>query len=103
VLCAATGFAGAWLARWQGLRTLASAQSALAEGRFPADEVADGGLLLAGGVVLLTPGLVTDALGFALLVPWTRRVLRRALRRWWDKQKGVVDVHVAPPGEGSAR
>ena len=87
VLCASTGFLGAWLARWQGWRTWMAAQAALAEGRFPGEQVLDGALLLVGGVVLLTPGLMTDALGFTLLVPPGRAVIKSALRRWWERQQ----------------
>ena len=91
-LCAATGFAGAWLARSQGLKTALAAQQALAEGSFPSRQLFDGACLLAGGVVLLTPGLVTDALGFALLLPPTRAALRTALQRWWRRRQGIIDV-----------
>jgi UPF0716 protein FxsA len=88
VLCAATGFLGAWLARWQGWRTWMAAQAALGEGRFPAEQVMDGALLLVGGVVLLTPGLVTDALGFTLLLPPGRALIKSGLRRWWERRNG---------------
>jgi UPF0716 protein FxsA len=106
LLCAATGFGGAWLARWQGLATVASAQRALAAGRFPATEAVHGALLLVGGVVLLTPGLVTDALGLLLLLPPVRRALIARARRWWDAQRGIVDGScevVDPPRAGQAR
>ena len=104
VLCAGTGFLGAWLARWQGWRTWMTAQAALAEGRFPGEQVLDGALLLVGGVVLLTPGLVTDALGFTLLLPPGRSLIKAGLRRWWNRQNksgprptrpaGVVEAEV---------
>ena len=92
ILCAGTGFLGAWLARAQGVETLLKAQRALEEGRFPGDEILDGAFLLAGGVVLLTPGLVTDMIGFALLLPPTRRLLKLFLSRWWQRQQGVIDI-----------
>ena len=99
LICASTGFLGAWLARAQGLRTLLDAQQAMAEGRFPAEQVLDGAFLLAGGVVLLTPGLITDALGFTLLLPPGRALLKGALRRWWSRQTGVVS---APAGAAAS-
>lgn len=95
--CAATGFVGAWLARWQGVRTALAAQEALAAGSFPGRELLDGAFILAGGVVLLTPGLLTDAVGLALLVPPTRRALQRALRRWWDARQGIVEGELVDP------
>ena len=92
LLCAATGFLGAWLARWQGWRTWSAAQQALAAGRFPAEQVMDGALLLVGGVVLLTPGLVTDALGFTLLLPPGRALIKAGLQRWWQRQNAMPDA-----------
>jgi len=91
-VCAATGFIGAWLARSQGLATLLQAQEALAAGRFPGDQLLDGACLLVGGVVLLTPGLLTDAVGFVLLLPPSRAVVKRVLRAWWSRRHGVIDV-----------
>ena len=89
-VCALTGLVGATLARWQGLRTIVQARAAMEQGRFPADEILDGVLLLCGGAVLLTPGLITDAAGFALLLPPTRGVLKRFGRRWWLRSQGIV-------------
>ncbi|MEM7245963.1 MAG: FxsA family protein [Acidobacteriota bacterium] len=101
VLCASTGFLGAWLARWQGFRTIARAQQAMGEGRFPKDEVLDGALLLVGGVVLLTPGLFTDAVGFSLLVPPTRSVIKTGLEAAWKRaQREPRDPDII---DGSAR
>lgn len=100
VLCASTGFLGAWLAREQGLRTLLDAQRAMAEGRFPGEQVLDGALLLVGGVVLLTPGLLTDALGFTLLLPPGRSLVKAGLRRWWRRQQQAPFAPGAPRGRG---
>ena len=71
-----TGFLGAWLARREGLRTLAQVQRETAAGRLPAESLLDGLLILIAGAVLLTPGLLTDLAGFALLTPAVRRTLR---------------------------
>jgi len=69
---------GGYLLRQQGLAALFKAQGALASGRMPLDAMIDGaGLTLAAGL-LVTPGLITDAMGFALLVP----TLRRWVLRW---------------------
>jgi UPF0716 protein FxsA len=80
-LIVATGFAGAWLAKAEGLRVLRDWQRALAEARLPDDGVLFGLLVLVGGVLLVTPGLLTDAVGLLLLFPPTRRVAAKALRR----------------------
>lgn len=80
-LVLATGVLGASLARWQGLATLRRVQAEMAEGRVPAGALVDGLLILLAGAVLLTPGLLTDAVGFLLLIPPSRAAVRRALTR----------------------
>ncbi|MBI4827668.1 MAG: FxsA family protein [Nitrospinae bacterium] len=67
--------AGALLARGQGLRVIREFQRSLSQGRLPADPMLDGLLVVAGGALLLTPGLLTDAVGFSLVFPPTRA--------WW--------------------
>jgi UPF0716 family protein affecting phage T7 exclusion len=59
----------------------------LAAGRIPAGELVDGLLILIGGIVLLTPGLLTDLFGFALLIPWMRVIFKGWLQR---KFSGMV-------------
>jgi len=66
---------GAALARHQGLATLQRLQATMARGEAPAIEMVEGVLLLVGALLLLTPGFFTDALGFACLLPPTRRLL----------------------------
>ncbi len=92
LLCIATAVTGSAIARWQGAVVLRRAQEAVQRGEVPAAEVLDGVLLIVGGVLLLTPGFITDAAGFTLLLPPTRGVLTRALRRWWSRQRGIIDV-----------
>ena len=76
-----TGTAGAFLARNQGLRAWQRLQHELAAGRFPAEEIFDGVLVLGGGLLLLTPGLITDLIGFAALIPGTRALIKARLQR----------------------
>lgn len=73
-----TAIAGTSLMRLQGMQTLARLQSSLAEGRNPADPMAQGAMILVAGVLLLTPGFFTDAVGLALLLP----PVRVALIKW---------------------
>jgi UPF0716 protein FxsA len=72
---------GAWLAKREGLSVLTRLRRQLDDGRVPANELIDGGLVLAGGLLLLTPGFVTDVAGILLLLPPTRAALRHALKR----------------------
>lgn len=74
-----TGALGAWLARSQGLRAFQAVQTELNSGRMPTTSLLDGLMILIAGAVLLTPGLFTDVLGFLLLIPWTRALLREAV------------------------
>ncbi|MFW6206820.1 MAG: FxsA family protein, partial [Gemmatimonadota bacterium] len=76
-----TGILGATLARAEGLRTLWSFQQELASGKLPGQPLLDGLCILVGGALLLTPGFVTDLAGFSLLLPPTRRLLQRGMKR----------------------
>ena len=75
----ATAIAGGTLLRLQGLATLARAREALARNEMPLKEVIDGVFLLVAGILLLTPGFVTDGVGFVLFVPGVRAGLRSLL------------------------
>ena len=76
-----TGFLGAFLARMQGLQTLYRIQENLREGRMPSGELLDALLIGISGLVLLTPGFLTDSAGFLLLIPATRNSIKYWLRR----------------------
>lgn len=72
-----TGIIGATLVKRQGLVVWQSARQRLATGELPTRELAHGAMLLVAGAFLLTPGFLTDAVGFALLLPAGREWLRR--------------------------
>ena len=98
-LCIATAAIGAALVRSQGLRTLRDVHGALGRGEVPAVAMLEGVVLAIAGVLLLTPGLVTDAIGFVALVPPLRRsLLLRALRTHL-RPHFAASSH-APPGTG---
>jgi UPF0716 protein FxsA len=77
-----TALVGMLLVRAEGRRTLKKIQSRLAAGEPPTNELLDGGLLIAAGAFLLTPGVVTDAVGIVLTVPVTRIPLRMAVKKY---------------------
>jgi UPF0716 protein FxsA len=77
----ATGFAGAWLARREGLRTWREFRSSVSSGALPGDALQQGLAILVGGALLLTPGVLTDIAGMVLLLPVTRQAIVRAARR----------------------
>ena len=76
-----TGFLGAYLARIQGLQTLFRIKESLREGQMPSSELLDALLIGIAGLVLLTPGFLTDAFGFLLLIPNTRTAIKQWLHR----------------------
>jgi UPF0716 protein FxsA len=85
LLVIGTGAAGAALARWQGMRTWLDIQMELRGGRVPGEKMIDALLLLAAGLLLITPGLLTDIAGFLLLLPWSRFYFKRWLRKKFDE------------------
>ncbi len=110
-LVVGTGILGAWLARLEGLRTARAIQAELEAGRLPATQLTDAALILAAGLLLLTPGILTDLTGFALLAPPVRVLVRRSLvaalsRRFQpsgaprDPEAIDVEWSEAPPDDG---
>lgn len=76
-----TAVLGTWMLRAQGLSTLNKARRRMSGGQVPAFEMMEGMALGIGGALLLTPGFVTDAIGFACLIPFTRRLMVNALSK----------------------
>ncbi len=94
-----TGVAGAALVRHQGLSALLNIQREMAAGNLPAPQIIDGVMILLAGALLITPGLVTDIAGFALLVPYVRERIRFWLRKKLEQKarNGYIEVHVNRP------
>ena len=95
LLIIATGVVGAYYARQQGFEVMLRLQRAQQEGRLPGNELVDGAMLLVGGALLITPGILTDVLGFSLIFPplralWKRKVME-VLRRKMDR--GDITIH----------
>jgi UPF0716 protein FxsA len=103
----ATALLGANLIKRQGVGVWLSAQKELAAGRFPADQLLDGIILLVGGAFLLTPGLLTDLVGTLAVLPPTRAIIRARLKAEIMKRiaSGKIKVYksggVAPPATPS--
>ncbi|MEM9735964.1 MAG: FxsA family protein, partial [Pseudomonadota bacterium] len=91
-----TAFLGTVLLRAQGFAALAELQARLQAGQDPSGTLAHGALILAAGIVLLTPGFFTDAIGFALLIP----PVRTGVIAWLAKR---VTVHATARAEAQAR
>ena len=95
-LVVTTGVAGAALARQQGVRAFLAVQRELASGRLPGRSLLDGLAILVGGALLLIPGVLTDLVGFSLLIPVSRRWLQRLARRRLERRvrEGSVEFQV---------
>lgn len=94
VVVIVTGFLGAYLARHEGIRTMTRVRESLQRGELPADEMLDAVLIFIAGIVLLTPGFITDLAGVAILVPntrsWLKRWLRRKLDQWISENRADI-------------
>jgi UPF0716 protein FxsA len=86
LLLVADGVLGSWLMRREGGRAWAALRTALQSGRMPARELADAGLILVGGTLLLTPGFVSDVVGLFLVLPLTRPLARGMLTRFLTRR-----------------
>ena len=82
---------GAWLIKREGRRAWDSLRGAGTTGRLPSRELADAGLVLVGGTLLLTPGFVTDVVGFFLILPVTRPLARRMLA-WFVARRATAAI-----------
>ncbi|HOJ75646.1 MAG TPA: FxsA family protein [Phycisphaerae bacterium] len=76
-----TGVVGAALAKREGLKTYHRIRQELAAGHIPGDHLVDALMILVAGILLITPGLISDTVGIALLVPHFRRLVREHLKR----------------------
>ncbi|RTR29626.1 membrane protein FxsA [Robertmurraya yapensis] len=89
-----TGVLGTYLAKKQGLETLRRAQTEMQYGRPPGESIIDGVCILVGGVLLLSPGFLTDIAGLLLLIPQTRKLFRglikSGLRKWMDRNTFTI-------------
>lgn len=79
-----SGIVGAWLARVQGLTTMRKIQTSLNNGIMPKDAIIDGLMIFIAGVVLLTPGFITDFAGLILLFPLTREIIKKSIKNKFD-------------------
>ena len=100
ILLLADALLGSLLLKQQGRSAWRRFNEAIAGRRFPGKEVADGILIVVGGTLLLTPGFLTDIVGLFLLIPPTRALARRLLRRVTVGRFTVVGVGGGPGAFG---
>lgn len=97
-----TGVIGASLAQREGLRAMARIQAGMARGELPTGEWVEAVLILAAGLVLITPGVLTDILGFALLVRPVRSRVSAMLMSYFAKRVVTVSFDTAPVDDSIA-
>lgn len=90
-----TGIAGAALAKSEGRLIIRKIKTEINEGRLPGNEMLNGLCVLVGGALLLTPGIITDILGFSLVIPGLRDIYKVYLKRKFTKMidEGNINIH----------
>jgi UPF0716 protein FxsA len=97
-----TGIVGAHLAKREGLGVLRQIQEGAAAGVPPADKLVEGLMVLVGGILLVTPGVMTDIFGLSLIFPLTRRLLVGVVKRNLGARLQFEGVHIGTPRAGGA-
>ena len=91
-----TGLLGAYLAKLQGIKTMMRVRESLNRGELPAEEMLDALLIFVAGIVLITPGFITDLAGIGILVPktrfWFKRWLRKKFNRWISENRANIVI-----------
>ncbi len=90
-----TGILGTLLVKYEGAAAWKNLKARFATGGLPGDELLDGAIILVAGALLVTPGILTDVIGFSGLIPPTRALIRKAVKRGIDKaqKKGTLGVY----------
>lgn len=92
-----TGIIGASLAKSQGFLVYINIRNSLYRGELPHNHLIEGLLILIGGALLITPGILTDFAGFMFVVPWTRKLIREWVKRYFRKK--FVNIRTDEFGE----
>lgn len=89
-----TGVVGASLAKSQGRLILTKIKIELNEGRMPGDQLINGLCVLVGGALLLTPGIITDIIGFSLVIPITREIFKEVVKRIFSQKLNDSSINI---------
>ncbi|NLX26831.1 MAG: FxsA family protein [Lentisphaerae bacterium] len=101
LLVVLTGVVGASMVRQQGIALLFKIRQEMQRGNTPAPQMIDGIMLLIAGAFLITPGLITDTVGFALLIPFVRKAIRGWIRKKLEEKvrNSHIEIHVRSPND----
>ena len=89
-----TAMVGAYLVKMEGIGVITRFQQNMLEGRFPAEEIFDGALILIAGALLVTPGVTTDIVGFLLVIPASRLVIKQYLKKYIQYRMSITDIRI---------
>jgi UPF0716 protein FxsA len=89
-----TAVVGAYLVKLEGLGVMYRIQKNMREGIFPGDELINGMMILVAGALLLTPGFVTDVIGFLMVIPFSRNYIKLISRRYIEKKMSSDEIHI---------
>lgn len=89
-----TGILGGYMMRQQGFTIIGNIRGDLSQGRMPTGELINGVMVLVGGILLLTPGFLTDAVGFVLLIPPTRKLINKKIQLLIQRKIESGDIHI---------
>jgi len=89
-----TAMLGAYLVKMEGIGVITRFQQNMMEGRFPAEEIFDGALILIAGALLVTPGVTTDMIGFLLVIPASRLIIKQYLKKYIQYRMSITDIHI---------
>ena len=94
LLVLVTGVLGIYLTKWQGFIIWRKVREELSRLHLPTDEMIEGVLIFAGGILLLTPGILTDLLGFLLILPWTRILFREKIKNKFKQRikRKIIEI-----------
>ena len=93
LLVIVTGIVGAYMARSQGLSIIMNTQKQLAQGQIPTDHIVHGFLVFIGGILLVTPGFVTDIFGLSLVFPLTRVLYINSVKKYFKNKITSGNIH----------
>jgi len=89
-----TAAVGAYMVRMEGIGVLSRIQQNMNEGEFPAEELINGAMILVAGAFLLTPGILTDTIGFLMVIPVTRNAIKEIIKKYIEKKISSGDIHI---------
>jgi len=101
LIIVSTGVIGAFLAKMEGLSILGKIQEEFRHGKMPANSLVHGFIIFGGGLLLLTPGFITDILGFCMVIPGTRHMIVLFAVKYFESAVASGNIHVFTNAQGS--